>query len=72
MAETVLLLQDGYAETFKEMMETTKWEEYGVASGNPKCANCIGELRLRAHGGHRRFLQPEGIVGHGQGQLQHV
>ena len=22
-------------------METTKWEEYGVASGNPKCANCM-------------------------------
>ncbi len=35
------LLQDGYAETFKELMETTKWEEYGVASGNPKCANCM-------------------------------
>ena len=35
------LLQDGYADTFKEMMETTKLEEYGVASGNPKCANCM-------------------------------
>ena len=35
------LLQDGYAETFKEMMESTKFEEYGVASGNPKCANCM-------------------------------
>ena len=35
------LLQDGYADTFKELMETTKWEEYGVASGNPKCANCM-------------------------------
>jgi hopanoid biosynthesis associated radical SAM protein HpnH len=35
------LLQDGYAETFKELLETTKWEEYGVASGNPKCANCM-------------------------------
>ncbi len=35
------LLQDGYAETFQELMETTKWEEYGVASGNPKCANCM-------------------------------
>jgi hypothetical protein len=22
-------------------METTKWEEYGVASGNAKCANCM-------------------------------
>lgn len=35
------LLQDGYADSFKELMETTKFEEYGVASGNPKCANCM-------------------------------
>jgi hopanoid biosynthesis associated radical SAM protein HpnH len=35
------LLQDGYVDTFKELMETTKWEEYGVASGNAKCANCM-------------------------------
>ncbi len=35
------LLQDGYAGSFKELMETTKWEEYGVGSGNPKCANCM-------------------------------
>jgi hopanoid biosynthesis associated radical SAM protein HpnH len=35
------LLQDGYVETFKELMETTKWEEYGVGSGNAKCANCM-------------------------------
>jgi MoaA/NifB/PqqE/SkfB family radical SAM enzyme len=35
------LLQDGYTATFKELLETTKWEEYGVASGNPKCANCM-------------------------------
>ncbi|HEY1255100.1 MAG TPA: adenosyl-hopene transferase HpnH, partial [Terracidiphilus sp.] len=35
------LLQDGFSETFKEMMETTKFEEYGVGSGNPKCANCM-------------------------------
>jgi hypothetical protein len=35
------LLQDGYTETYKELLETTAWEEYGVASGNPKCANCM-------------------------------
>ena len=35
------LLQDGYADSFKELIETTKWEEYGVESGNPKCANCM-------------------------------
>ncbi len=35
------LLQDGYAESFKELMETTRWEDYGIGSGNPKCANCM-------------------------------
>ena len=35
------LLQDGYAETFAELMETTKFEEYGTESGNQKCQNCM-------------------------------
>ncbi len=35
------LLQDGYASTFKELLEETAWEEYGTASGNEKCANCM-------------------------------
>jgi hopanoid biosynthesis associated radical SAM protein HpnH len=35
------LLQEGYAESYKELIATTRWEEYGVASGNPKCANCM-------------------------------
>ena len=35
------LLQDGYAETFQELMEATEWENYGTESGNPHCANCM-------------------------------
>jgi hopanoid biosynthesis associated radical SAM protein HpnH len=35
------LLQDGYADTFAELMESTGWENYGTESGNPKCANCM-------------------------------
>lgn len=35
------LLQDGYADTFAELMESTAWSEYGTESGNPKCANCM-------------------------------
>src|SRR6202008_4565414 len=35
------LLQDGYADTFSELLEETKWEQYGTESGNPKCANCM-------------------------------
>jgi len=35
------LLQDGYAESYKELMETTEWASYGTESGNPQCANCM-------------------------------
>jgi len=34
------LLGEGYAKTFKELMETTEWEKYGT--GNyAKCSNCM-------------------------------
>jgi hopanoid biosynthesis associated radical SAM protein HpnH len=35
------LLQEGYASTFQELMETTPWERYGRASGNDKCRDCM-------------------------------
>jgi hopanoid biosynthesis associated radical SAM protein HpnH len=35
------LLQDGYADTFAELMAATEWHNYGTESGNPKCANCM-------------------------------
>ena len=35
------LLQDGYADTFEELMRETEWHQYGTESGNPKCANCM-------------------------------
>jgi hopanoid biosynthesis associated radical SAM protein HpnH len=35
------LLQDGYADTFSELMSTTEWANYGTESGNPQCANCM-------------------------------
>ncbi len=35
------LLQDGYVDTFAELLETTEWSHYGTESGNPKCANCM-------------------------------
>jgi hopanoid biosynthesis associated radical SAM protein HpnH len=35
------LLQDGYADSFQELLETTEWQNYGTESGNPKCANCM-------------------------------
>jgi hopanoid biosynthesis associated radical SAM protein HpnH len=35
------LLQDGYTDTFQELMDSTEWANYGTESGNPKCANCM-------------------------------
>jgi hypothetical protein len=35
------LLQEGYAATFQELLETTQWENYGRKSGNSKCADCM-------------------------------
>ena len=35
------LLDEGHYDTFKELLEETDWENYGRASGNPKCADCM-------------------------------
>ena len=35
------LLDEGYAPTFRELMEKTDWDAYGRASGNAKCADCM-------------------------------
>ena len=35
------LLQEGYVDTFAELINDTEWDKYGQASGNPKCANCM-------------------------------
>lgn len=35
-----LLVDEGYASSFKELMETTQWENYGTGR-NPKCADCM-------------------------------
>jgi hopanoid biosynthesis associated radical SAM protein HpnH len=35
------LLQDGYVDTFQELLDSTEWQNYGTESGNPKCANCM-------------------------------
>jgi hopanoid biosynthesis associated radical SAM protein HpnH len=34
------LLSDGYAGSYKELLETTEWEQYGRGR-NPRCENCM-------------------------------
>lgn len=35
------LLDEGYCDSFTELMETTKWAHYGRASRNDKCQDCM-------------------------------
>lgn len=35
------LMQEGYADTFEELLQSTDWSKFGTESGNPKCANCM-------------------------------
>jgi|UniRef100_A0A7C3LVJ8 hopanoid biosynthesis associated radical SAM protein HpnH len=35
------LLNDGYAQSFAELMNTTDWDQYGHKSGNPRCQDCM-------------------------------
>ena len=56
------LLQDGYADTFEELMEATEWENYGTESGNPKCANCMVHSGYEASAVHDTFNTWRGFV----------
>lgn len=57
------LLQDGYADTFAELMEATAWENYGTESGNPKCANCMVHSGYEATAVHDNFNTLKGFLG---------
>ncbi len=35
------LLNEGHYETFQELLDETNWDNYGRASGNPKCQDCM-------------------------------
>jgi hopanoid biosynthesis associated radical SAM protein HpnH len=56
------LLQDGYADTFKELMDSTAWEEYGTESGNPKCANCMVHSGYEATAVNDTFSSLRGLL----------
>jgi hopanoid biosynthesis associated radical SAM protein HpnH len=57
------LLQDGYAETFAELMEATEWQNYGTESGNPKCANCMVHSGYEASAVNDTFGSLGGFIG---------
>jgi hopanoid biosynthesis associated radical SAM protein HpnH len=56
------LLQDGYADTFEELMETTSWASYGTESGNRKCANCMVHSGYEASAVNDTFGSIKGLL----------
>jgi hypothetical protein len=56
------LLQDGYAETFDELLRETNWENYGTESGNPHCANCMVHSGYEASAVNDTFSSVSGFL----------
>jgi len=56
------LLQDGYVDTFAELMEQTKWEDYGRASGNPACQQCMVHSGYEASAVNHTFASFGGML----------
>lgn len=56
------LLQDGYADTFAELLATTDWASYGTESGNAKCANCMVHSGYEASAVNDTFGSIGGLV----------
>jgi len=55
------LLQEGYASSFKDLMETTAWERYGHTSGNDKCKDCMVHCGYEATAIDHTFGSWEGL-----------
>jgi hopanoid biosynthesis associated radical SAM protein HpnH len=55
------LLQEGYADSFAELMRDTDWDSYGRASGNPKCANCMVHSGYEASAVNHTFASFGGL-----------
>jgi hopanoid biosynthesis associated radical SAM protein HpnH len=56
------LLQDGYADTFDELIHETNWNQYGTESGNPKCANCMVHSGYEASAVNDTFSSLSGFL----------
>jgi hopanoid biosynthesis associated radical SAM protein HpnH len=56
------LLQDGYADSYEELVRETEWANYGCKSGNPKCANCMVHSGYEASAVNDTFGSLRGLI----------
>ncbi|MDE2149897.1 MAG: adenosyl-hopene transferase HpnH [Gammaproteobacteria bacterium] len=52
-----LLVDEGYAKSYRELMETTDWDSYGVGK-NPKCDNCMAHCGFEGTAVNDTFAHP--------------
>ncbi|WP_267221155.1 adenosyl-hopene transferase HpnH [Dyella silvae] len=52
-----LLVDEGYASSYKELMEDTAWDKYGVGI-NPKCDNCMAHCGFEGTAVDDTFAHP--------------
>ena len=52
-----LLVDDGYAGSYRELMETTRWDQYGTGR-NPKCDNCMAHCGYEGTAVEDTFAHP--------------
>ena len=52
-----LLVDEGYASSFRELMEETDWDSYGTGN-NPKCANCMAHCGYEPSAVDDAFAHP--------------
>jgi hopanoid biosynthesis associated radical SAM protein HpnH len=52
-----LLVDEGYAPSFKALMEETQWERYGTGR-NPKCAQCMAHCGYEPTAVNDAFAHP--------------
>ena len=52
-----LLSEEGYAPTFRSLIEDTEWEKYGVGR-NPRCDNCMAHCGFEGTAVNDAFSRP--------------
>ena len=67
LAAALLPDDDGYAQTYKELIETTDWDAYGRGK-DPRCANCMAHCGyeptavLATMGSLRETIRAAGVL----------
>ncbi|WP_296455442.1 adenosyl-hopene transferase HpnH [Rubinisphaera sp.] len=55
------LVDEGHVSSFQELMDLTDWSNYGRASGNPKCTNCMVHSGYEATAVQQTFTTWQGF-----------